>query len=79
MVFYDLSLSKVNDPVAARLFHKSGEMPSLVPLEDESIKAMYVGRLDSKVTINKYSSRRCMKRNHLRPHMTNNPNNINYC
>ena len=50
MVFYDLSLSKVNDPVATRLFNKSGEMPSLIPPEDESIKTLYVYELDSRVT-----------------------------
>lgn len=40
----------VNDPVAARLLNKAGEMPSLVPPEDESIKTLYVGGLDSRVT-----------------------------
>lgn len=40
----------VNDPVAARLLNKAGEMPSLVPPEDEGIKTLYVGGLDSRVT-----------------------------
>uniref|UniRef100_A0A0D6QXK5 C3H1-type domain-containing protein n=1 Tax=Araucaria cunninghamii TaxID=56994 RepID=A0A0D6QXK5_ARACU len=40
----------VNDPVAAKLLNKAGEMPSLVPPEDESIKTLYVGGLDARVT-----------------------------
>lgn len=43
-------MSKVNDPVATRLLNKAGEMPSLVPLEDGSIKTLYVDGLDSRVT-----------------------------
>eukprot|EP01018_Ginkgo_biloba_P018682 Gb_31749 [translate_table: standard] len=40
----------VNDPVAAKLLNKAGEMPSLVPPEDETIKTLYVGGLDPRVT-----------------------------
>eukprot|EP01018_Ginkgo_biloba_P018433 Gb_38162 [translate_table: standard] len=40
----------VNDPVAAKLLNKAGDMPSLVPPEDESIKTLYVGGLDPRVT-----------------------------
>ncbi|KAG6549889.1 hypothetical protein Mapa_008871 [Marchantia paleacea] len=39
----------VNDPVAAKLLRKAGEMPSLVPPEDESIKTLYVGGLDQRI------------------------------
>ncbi|KAI3942151.1 hypothetical protein MKW98_003750 [Papaver atlanticum] len=40
----------VNDPVAAKLLKKAGEMPSLAPPNDESIKTLYVGGLDSRVS-----------------------------
>ncbi|XXG56746.1 hypothetical protein AAC387_Pa03g4080 [Persea americana] len=40
----------VNDPVAMKLLNKAGEMPSLVPPDDESIKTLYVGGLDARVT-----------------------------
>ncbi|XP_010262753.1 PREDICTED: zinc finger CCCH domain-containing protein 40-like [Nelumbo nucifera] len=40
----------VNDPVALKLLNKAGEMPSLVPPEDESIKTLYVGGLDGRIT-----------------------------
>ncbi|KAL5995142.1 hypothetical protein ACLOJK_025200, partial [Asimina triloba] len=40
----------VNDPVAMKLLSKAGEMPSLVPPEDESIKTLYVGGLDARIT-----------------------------
>ncbi|XP_057953251.1 zinc finger CCCH domain-containing protein 49 [Malania oleifera] len=40
----------VNDPVALKLLNKAGEMPSLEPPEDESIKTLYVGGLDARVT-----------------------------
>ncbi|KAF8402712.1 hypothetical protein HHK36_010800 [Tetracentron sinense] len=40
----------VNDPVAQKLLNKAGEMPSLVAPEDESIKTLYVGGLDARVT-----------------------------
>lgn len=39
----------VNDPVAMKLLNKAGEMPSLEPPEDESIKTLYVGGLDARV------------------------------
>ncbi|KAL3700426.1 hypothetical protein R1sor_018448 [Riccia sorocarpa] len=39
----------VNDPVAAKLLRKAGEMPSLVPPEDESIKTLYIGGLDQRI------------------------------
>ncbi|KAL6008697.1 hypothetical protein ACLOJK_021923 [Asimina triloba] len=40
----------VNDPVALKLLSKAGEMPSLVPPDDESIKTLYVGGLDARIT-----------------------------
>ncbi|OIW01632.1 hypothetical protein TanjilG_14631 [Lupinus angustifolius] len=40
----------VNDPVALKLLGKAGEMPSLEAPEDESIKTLYVGGLDARVT-----------------------------
>ncbi|PSR86179.1 Zinc finger CCCH domain-containing protein [Actinidia chinensis var. chinensis] len=40
----------VNDPVAMKLLNKAGEMPSLEPPDDESIKTLYVGGLDARVT-----------------------------
>ncbi|MCO5575212.1 hypothetical protein L7F22_029010 [Adiantum nelumboides] len=40
----------VNDPVASKLLRKAGEMPSLIPPEDESIRTLYVGGLDQRVT-----------------------------
>ncbi|XP_044506359.1 zinc finger CCCH domain-containing protein 49-like [Mangifera indica] len=40
----------VNDPVALKLLNKAGEMPSLEPPEDESIKTLYVGGVDARVT-----------------------------
>lgn len=40
----------VNDPVALKLLNKAGEMPSLEPPEDESIKTLYVGGVDARIT-----------------------------
>ncbi|KAI3917692.1 hypothetical protein MKW98_021454 [Papaver atlanticum] len=40
----------VNDPVAAKLLNKASEMPSLAPPADESIKSLYIGGLDTRVT-----------------------------
>jgi pre-mRNA-splicing factor RBM22/SLT11 len=40
----------VNDPVALKLLNKAGEMPSLEPPDDESIKTLYVGGLNERVT-----------------------------
>lgn len=40
----------VNDPVALKLLNKAGDMPSLQAPEDESIKTLYVGGLDARVT-----------------------------
>ncbi|KAF5727349.1 zinc finger CCCH domain-containing protein 40-like [Tripterygium wilfordii] len=40
----------VNDPVALKLLGKAGEMPSLEPPEDESIRTLYVGGLDARIT-----------------------------
>ncbi|XP_061355274.1 zinc finger CCCH domain-containing protein 49-like [Gastrolobium bilobum] len=40
----------VNDPVALKLLGKAGEMTSLEVPEDESIKTLYVGGLDARVT-----------------------------
>ncbi|KAF5181188.1 Pre-mrna-splicing factor rbm22 [Thalictrum thalictroides] len=39
-----------NDPVALKLLNKAGEMPSLMPPDDESIKTLYVGGLDNRIT-----------------------------
>lgn len=43
-------MDTVNDPVAAKLLRKAGEMPSLAPPEDMSIKTLYVGGLIDRVT-----------------------------
>ncbi|KAK2966102.1 hypothetical protein RJ640_025598 [Escallonia rubra] len=40
----------VNDPVAMKLLNKAGEMPSLEPPDDESIRTLYVGGLDARIT-----------------------------
>ncbi|KAK8973866.1 hypothetical protein V6N11_013023 [Hibiscus sabdariffa] len=40
----------VNDPVALKLLNKVVEMPSLEAPEDESIKTLYVGGLDKRIT-----------------------------
>ncbi|CAL2242447.1 unnamed protein product [Prunus armeniaca] len=40
----------VNDPVAMKLLNKAGEMPSLEPPEDESIRTLYVGGLDERIS-----------------------------
>ncbi|XP_014519148.1 zinc finger CCCH domain-containing protein 40-like isoform X1 [Vigna radiata var. radiata] len=40
----------VNDPVALKLLGKAGEMTTLEAPEDESIKTLYVGGLDARVT-----------------------------
>ncbi|XP_021767596.1 zinc finger CCCH domain-containing protein 40-like [Chenopodium quinoa] len=40
----------VNDPVAMKLLNKAGEMQTLEPPDDESIKTLYVGGLDARVT-----------------------------
>lgn len=40
---------RVNDPVAMKLLNKAGEMPSLEPPEDESIKTLYVGGLNERI------------------------------
>ncbi|XP_054817315.1 zinc finger CCCH domain-containing protein 4-like [Prosopis cineraria] len=40
----------VNDPVALKLLGKAGEMTSLEPPEDETIKTLYVGGLDARVS-----------------------------
>uniref|UniRef100_A0A7C8YJJ3 C3H1-type domain-containing protein n=1 Tax=Opuntia streptacantha TaxID=393608 RepID=A0A7C8YJJ3_OPUST len=39
----------VNDPVALKLLNKAGEMQTLEPPEDESIKTLYVGGLDARI------------------------------
>lgn len=43
-------ICRVNDPVALKLLNKAGEMPSLEPPEDESIRTLYVGGLDARVS-----------------------------
>lgn len=40
----------MNDPVAMKLLNKAGEMPSLEPPEDESIRTLYVGGLDARIS-----------------------------
>ncbi|KAL3635233.1 hypothetical protein CASFOL_019780 [Castilleja foliolosa] len=40
----------VNDPVAQKLLSKAGEMPSLEPPDDESIRTLYIGGLDARIT-----------------------------
>ncbi|WCJ28820.1 Pre-mRNA-splicing factor RBM22 [Euphorbia peplus] len=40
----------INDPVAMKLLNKAGDMPSLEPPEDESIRTLYVGGLDARIT-----------------------------
>ncbi|VFQ88893.1 unnamed protein product [Cuscuta campestris] len=40
----------VNDPVALKLLGKAGEMPSLEPPDDESIRTLYVGGVDARIT-----------------------------
>ncbi|TKY57449.1 Zinc finger CCCH domain-containing protein 40 [Spatholobus suberectus] len=40
----------VNDPVALKLLGKAGEMTTLEAPDDESIKTLYVGGLDARVT-----------------------------
>ncbi|CAN6704832.1 unnamed protein product [Malus baccata var. baccata] len=40
----------VNDPVAMKLLNKAGEMPSLEPPEDGSIRTLYVGGLDARIS-----------------------------
>ncbi|EYU26947.1 hypothetical protein MIMGU_mgv1a006442mg [Erythranthe guttata] len=40
----------VNDPVAMKLLYKAGEMPSLEPPDDQSIRTLYVGGLDARIT-----------------------------
>ncbi|KAH0723646.1 hypothetical protein KY285_006192 [Solanum tuberosum] len=40
----------VNDPVALKLLNKAGEMPSLEPPDDESIRTLYVGGVDARIT-----------------------------
>ncbi|CAA2982343.1 zinc finger CCCH domain-containing 49-like [Olea europaea subsp. europaea] len=40
----------VNDPVALKLLNKAGEMPSLEPPDDESIRTLYVGGLDARIS-----------------------------
>ncbi|KAG0479737.1 hypothetical protein HPP92_010595 [Vanilla planifolia] len=40
----------VNDPVALKLLSKAGEMSSVAPPDDESIKTLYVGGLDERIT-----------------------------
>ncbi|KAF9619128.1 hypothetical protein IFM89_005142 [Coptis chinensis] len=38
------------DPVALKLLNKAGEMPSLLPPADESVKTLYVGGLDNRIS-----------------------------
>ncbi|KAM1064788.1 hypothetical protein ACFX15_019866 [Malus domestica] len=40
----------VNDPVAMKLLNKAGEMPTLEPPEDESIRTLYVGGIDARIS-----------------------------
>ncbi|CAH8379562.1 unnamed protein product [Eruca vesicaria subsp. sativa] len=41
----------VNDPVAMKLLRKAGEMSSLEPPEDETIKTLYIGGLNSRTIL----------------------------
>ncbi|KAL5712290.1 hypothetical protein ACHQM5_014479 [Ranunculus cassubicifolius] len=38
-----------NDPVALKILNRVGEMPALVPPEDESIRTLYVGGVDNTI------------------------------
>ncbi|KAL2944508.1 Zinc finger CCCH domain-containing protein 49 [Bienertia sinuspersici] len=40
----------LNDPVAMKLLNKAGEMQTIEPPDDESIKTLYVGGLDARIT-----------------------------
>ncbi|XP_055801142.1 zinc finger CCCH domain-containing protein 49-like [Solanum dulcamara] len=40
----------VNDPVAMKLLNKAGEMPSLEPPDDASIRTLYVGGVDARIS-----------------------------
>lgn len=40
----------VNDPVALKLLGKAGEMPTLTPPDDETIRTLYVGGLNNRIT-----------------------------
>ncbi|KAF3675468.1 Zinc finger CCCH domain-containing protein 4 [Capsicum annuum] len=40
----------VNDPIALKLLNKAGEMPSLEPPDDESIRTLYVGGVDARIS-----------------------------
>lgn len=40
----------VNDPVANKLLRRAADMPSLSPPDDDSIKTLYVGGLDDRIT-----------------------------
>ena len=40
----------MNDPVASMLLRKAGEMPSLEPPEDMTIRTLYVGGLDERIS-----------------------------
>ncbi|KAL8205860.1 hypothetical protein R6Q57_009411 [Mikania cordata] len=40
----------VNDPVALKLLNKAGDMPALEPPDDESIRTLYVGGLDARIS-----------------------------
>ncbi|PKA65792.1 Zinc finger CCCH domain-containing protein 40 [Apostasia shenzhenica] len=45
-----MALPRVNDPVALKLLSKAGEMSALAAPDDESIKTLYVGGLDARIT-----------------------------
>ncbi|XP_060667841.1 zinc finger CCCH domain-containing protein 40-like [Ziziphus jujuba] len=40
----------VNDPVALKLLNKAGDMSSLEPPDDKSIKTLYVGGVNASIT-----------------------------
>ncbi|KAI3675945.1 hypothetical protein L1987_85541 [Smallanthus sonchifolius] len=40
----------INDPVALKLLNKVGDMPALEPPGDESIRTLYVGGLDARIS-----------------------------
>ncbi|KAJ9561395.1 hypothetical protein OSB04_006555 [Centaurea solstitialis] len=42
--------TRVNDPVALKLLNKAGDMPSLEPPDDETIRTLYIGGFDVRIS-----------------------------
>lgn len=40
----------MNDPVAKKLLQRASEMPSLEPPADKSIRTLYIGGVDERIT-----------------------------